>query len=189
MKHNELYHATRKTAWAYILLHVNLNLGMINILPDWWGYLMIVTALPVIGEEEESANLLTPLGIFLTVIEVVNWLNECLFASSLPLYLISIVSGAISLYFHFQFFTNLAAIAKRYGCREEAAIMKLRTVNTVLKTAAIVCSSLQTDHPFMTGLLILLVIVAIFICRVLFSFSNSLEEKLSELSEEVLTND
>ena len=189
MNQKDLYRALRRTAWAYILLYVDFNIGTVNILPDWWAFILLVTVIPTIAEQEESAKLLTPLGIFLTVIEAVVWINDCCFAGAFPLYLISIVAGAINLYFHFQFFTNLASIAGKHGCKEETSILKLRTINTVLNTIAIVFSTWQINHLIMTGLLFVLMVVAVFICKVLFSFSNSLDERLSELKEEVFVND
>ena len=37
--------AIRRIGWAYLLLHLNINLGSLNILPNWWGYLLIVFSL------------------------------------------------------------------------------------------------------------------------------------------------
>lgn len=61
MNCEKLCNAIKKIAWGYILIHVNFSLNTLNILPDWAGYLLFLSAIPMIGEEDESTNLLMPL--------------------------------------------------------------------------------------------------------------------------------
>ena len=178
MNQSELYQAIRRIAWGYVLIHVNLNLGTINVLPNWWGYILFLMALEKIKKEEESAGLLVPLGKVLMAAELLFWVNNCILQGSYHTYLIAIIVNVISLYFHFQFLTNLAEIAQRYECREEKKILHLRTAQTLLTTLVFVLSSWRTDLDSMIVLLVIAAIVAIWICKVLFSFSKSLNEKL-----------
>ena len=73
MGREELADAVKRIAWGYVLLHVNVNLGSLNILPNWLGYLLILGVLPMLGEREPSALLLRPLGILLALWEGVLW--------------------------------------------------------------------------------------------------------------------
>ncbi|MCD8142119.1 MAG: hypothetical protein LUD83_02380, partial [Clostridiales bacterium] len=66
--------AAKLTAWGYLLIRIDLNLGALDILPGWLGYLLILKGLPAFGEEEPSAKLLRPLGIVLTLWEGAGWL-------------------------------------------------------------------------------------------------------------------
>ena len=57
MNHEHLCNALRHIAWGYILIHVHINLGTIDILPDFAGYLLLLGALPILGQLEPSAPL------------------------------------------------------------------------------------------------------------------------------------
>ena len=65
--------ALRKVAWGWILLHCNFNLGSLNILPDWLGYLLILQALSVLAASVRSTALLISFGMGLTGWSLVTW--------------------------------------------------------------------------------------------------------------------
>lgn len=185
MKENSLYGAIKKIAWGYVLIHVNFNLGTLNVLPNWAGYLLFLSAIPAIGEEDESVNLLKPLGRFICIAEVISWVNDLL-GGVLNLYIINIIIGVIALYFHFQLLTNLANVAREYECSQESKILLLRTVKTILQTLFMIMSytSLFTQDFIVWSLLIVYLVIAVWICAVLFGFKNELEQKLT--GEEVM---
>ncbi len=180
MKQNKLYEAIRRIAWGYVILHVDLNLGPINILPAWWGYRLFLMSLKVIEKEEESAKLLIPLGKMLVGVEILFWVNKCALGEIINLYLISIITRVFSLYFHFQFLTNLAEIARKYGCKEEKTILNLRTAYTLLTTGLCLKTFLESDSIIVIGSILISLIVAVWICSIMFSFSRSIIDKLKE---------
>lgn len=177
MKPRELCEAISKIVWGYILLHLDFNLNTLDILPNWAGYLLFISALPTIGEEEESAKLLKPLGTILATLEVVSWINKGFVNSYFNLEAVSIIASAISLYFHFQLLTNLAGIAHKYECSQEKKLLNLRTVKTLLTTFFAIITSLEIENYVINALLIVFLIVTIWICKVLFSFKKELETK------------
>ena len=65
MNRANLYHGLTKIAWAYVLLLVNVNLGTLNILPNWAGYLLIGQAIPLLAEERRDLALLKPFCLVL----------------------------------------------------------------------------------------------------------------------------
>jgi len=67
MNHQKLCSAVKSIAWGYILIHLHLNLGTIDILPDFAGYLLILGALPALGQPEPSALLLKPFCVGLVL--------------------------------------------------------------------------------------------------------------------------
>ena len=73
MNHEHLCSALKHIAWGYILIHLNINLGTIDILPDFAGYLLLLGALPILGQLEPSALLLRPFGIGLVLWHLVSW--------------------------------------------------------------------------------------------------------------------
>lgn len=180
MKQQDLCNAIKKIAWGYIFLHINFNLNTINILPNWVAYILFVQALPILGEEEESANLLRPLGIMLAVLEGVYWINTGFLGGELPTGVMDIITSVLSLYFHFQLLTNLADIAHKYECSQEKKLLTLRTVKTILTTVITIANSFIIVNWAIYAIIIALVVVTIWICTVIFSFKNELERKLNE---------
>jgi hypothetical protein len=175
VERQRLADSVKLIAYGYLLLHLNFNLGTLNVLPNWLGYILILRALPELGEYESSALLLRPLGILLGLWEGVLWTVN-LTGSSLNGYLFTAISAVIALYFHFQLLTNLADIAGICGCPERSRILTLRTVWTVLNTLVALPVPWDSFHVLTVGMVVVFVVVAIWICTVLFSLRRSLLE-------------
>lgn len=168
--------AIKRIARGYILIHLNINLGTLNILPNWLGYILFYGALNVISEEEDSAKLLRPLAVLLGIWEALLWLLT-LFGVSFDVPLITLFAEVIGLYFHFQLLTNLASIAKKYDCPEQKRLLTLRTVRTLLIT--LLSLPLPWEKIQLAGVLIVIihVIVSIWITAVLYALRRSLIDK------------
>ena len=167
--------AVRRVAWGYLLILLDINLGALNILPNWLGYVLILRALPALKEETQSAGLLEPLGILLAVWDGILWIGTLLGTAinwPLPQLLVTV----ISLYFHFQLLTNLADIAGKYGCPWESKLRILRAVQVVLLTVTYLLVSFVENAVFFTLLAVVNLIVVVWICRVLFGFHRFLSE-------------
>ncbi len=177
MKQHKLLDAIKKIAWGYIFLHINFNLNTINILPNWVAYILFVQALPTLGEEEESANLLKPLGILLGILEGMYWINTGFLGGELPTGVIDIITSVLSLYFHVQLLTNLAAIAHKHECSQEKKLLTLRTVKTILTTVITITNTFLIVNGAIYVIIIALLVITIWICSVIFSFKNELESK------------
>ena len=175
MEREKLAGAVKSIAWGYVLLHVNLNLGTLNILPNWLGYVLMLGALPILGAAEPSALLLRPLGILLALWEGLLW-GLTLFGISFDSTVLSVVAAALSLYFHFQLLTNLAELAAQNACPEERKILHLRTARTLLITVLALPIPWAEYTEVTTGMVIVNLIVALWICSVLFSLRRSLME-------------
>ena len=125
--------ALRKVAWGWILLHCNFNLGSLNILPDWLGYLLILQALSVLAASVRSAALLIPFGMGLTVWNLITWVLD-IFGITIAFLWLDLLVTVIGLYFQFQLLTDLAELADDWFCEQGATLRKYRTVQTVLTT-------------------------------------------------------
>ncbi len=134
---NALYTGVSQAAWGYFLLYFNINLGSINILPDFVGYLLLLSAIRHLREARRDAALLRPLAIVLAVYYGIDWV-AVIFGANLDglLPLAALVISLISLYLHFQLLTDLAALATRYQHEDglDKRILTLRTIHTVLIT-------------------------------------------------------
>ena len=148
--HERLYRGVSHAAWAYFFLYFNINLGSINILPDFVCYLLLWSAIGCLEEEERDLTLLRPLCVLLGVWAGADWvftlLGGTLDGRFRPMDLLISVAA---IYFHFQLFTDFARLAARYqpqGEELDRSLLRLRTVHTLLLTAVAVLT-----WPFPNG--------------------------------------
>ena len=172
---NTLAGALTRIAWGNILLLLDINLGTLDILPNWLGVLLILGALPVLAREEPTAALLRPLGILMAVWEGTVWCVK-LFGGTVNLPLLTVLAGVVSIYFHFQLLTDLSSIARRYACPQEQSLLRLRTVRTVLLAVMTLPLSWGQIPVLTVVLLVILLVVAVWIARTLFAMKGSLLE-------------
>ena len=191
MTHYErLYTGLSHAAWGYFLLHFNFNLNFdsvsINILPSFAGALLLLSAVDKLSAERRDLKLLRPLCMILAAWHLADWLLA-LAGTSLTgkILFLDLIFTAVLLYFHFQFLTDMAAIAEKYQPEGETLnrrILRRRTVLLVLATIADVASGLfqaadlgqmmKMEMPF--GLLtialgVLLAVTLIVIVMIMFS--------------------
>lgn len=201
-KKNPFYDAIGGIAWGYLLLHLDVNLGSINILPEWLGYLLMLSALPVLAREIPSALLLKPLGEILALWEGVQWVMKLLGREFSP-DLIEVIIGVVSLYFHFQLLTNLAELAGRYPTPPEephslpgtepaqpdkppaplrTRILRLRTARTILITVLLLPfpRGLAEWTPFAVAMVIANLVVAARLLFTLFELRRSFPRESTE---------
>lgn len=69
------YRGLTRIAWGYVFLHLNLNLGTLNILPNWVGYLLFFSAIILLGDQLRDLTLLKSFCILLGVGELADWLT------------------------------------------------------------------------------------------------------------------
>ena len=188
--YERLYTGLSHAAWGYFLLHFNFNLNFdsvsINILPSFAGALLLLSAVDKLSAERRDLKLLRPLCMILAAWHLADWLLA-LAGPSLTgkILFLDLIFTAVLLYFHFQFLTDMAAIAEKYQPEGETLnrrILRRRTVLLVLATIADVASGLfqaadlgqmmKMEMPF--GLLtialgVLLAVTLIVIVMIMFS--------------------
>lgn len=133
-----LYSGVSAAAWSYLFLYFNVNLGRINVLPQFVGYWLLLSAIRDLKEERRDLALLRPLGLLLLVWYLADWVlaigGRTLSGLFPPL---ELIIGVAALYFHFQLFTDCAALAAAYQPPEETldrSLLRGRTVQAVLMT-------------------------------------------------------
>ena len=166
---DNLASAVGAVARAYIFIYLNINLGTLDILPDWVGYLFILSAIPTISLWEESMVLLRSIGFLLAIYEGAEWIIQLL-GGHADIPVVSLIAGIVGLYFHFQLLTNMASIASEYGLTGRSEnLLKLRTANTVLQTIAML--TIQLSARFEAAWPALVMVVIIVILTILFTVS------------------
>lgn len=140
--YQKLYIGIGRAAWGYFFIYFDFTFNTISILPSFIGYLLFMSAIHYLCDEERELNLLETLGTILTVWHIASWLAS-LASIDLDgvLAIVDIIIGVVNIYFHFQLLTNLASIATKYQAEEQEVDKKLlryRTLQTVMLTAVII---------------------------------------------------
>ena len=176
-----LTQAVRRIAWGYLQLHLNLTLGTFNLLPDWGGYLLLLSTLAALAP---SALLLRPLGVLLAVWSGAVWVLALFGVTQLPEFL-SLIAAAAALYFHFQFLTELSAVSAPRAPEQARQLLRLRTARTVLVTLCALVPLLPLPQRPAEAVACVLVAaniaVAVWLCAVLFLLSRRFKEGGEEI--------
>ena len=170
--------AVKKIAWGYVLIHSAINLGVVDILPDWLGYYFMLVAIRKIQEEEESVGLLEPLAKILIVWNSLVWGTK-ITGWNLSLFPFAIVINVIGIYFHFQLLTNLANVAMRHGSERGKSILVLRTVETLMNTVLTVMVYMEIAQGWMIAVAAVGLIAVIWLCSALFGLAKELGNEVA----------
>lgn len=151
LNREQLYEGLSHAAWGYFFMSFDINLGTINILPRFVGFLMILSAIGKLSKERRDLALLRPLCVLLAAWYGADWVLTC-FGGDLngKIPFLDILTTAAELYFHFQLLTDMAALAENYqpeGSGLDRRIRSLRTVYVLLVTAVALPVSLLQVFP------------------------------------------
>ncbi len=145
--YDNLYQGISKVAWGYVFLLFHINLGTLNILPTFVGFLLFLSAIHLLQEIEPELALLQPFGVALTIWYVIEWLMK-LFGGNLGggfSLTINVIICIMNVYFQFQLLTNLATIATKYQSEEtefDAKLLRYRNVQVIATTGAMILTYL-----------------------------------------------
>lgn len=181
--------ALYRIAIGFGILCFDINLGPINILPNWLGYWLIVKSLDAIAEEEPSAALLKSLGNLLIGWFAVTWVMKIL-GMNLRASLVQWVAYLVAveqLYFQFQLLTNIAAIAAKYVPQFERRILELRTVMTLVVTGYTLLSAFVVSEFVAAMVAIVQIVTAIWLFRTLLHMEDAMSELFGLKKESELT--
>lgn len=149
---NQLYTGLSQAAWGYFFMTFDFNLNGVSVLPRFVGFYLLFSAIGKLSVERRDLNLLRPLCILLTGWSGMDWLlswrgggieGHVLF--------LDLLVTAVTLYFHFQFLTDMAALSQRYQPEDDnlaSRIRSRRTAYTLLVTAAALLQSLTQAFPW-----------------------------------------
>ena len=180
--YKELSNKIRRVGWGFVFILFDINIGTVSILPKWAGYMMIISALPVLASQVPSAKLLKPLGVALAVYSGAEWAMKII-SLDYSLAVLSVLIMCILVYFNFQLFTNLAEIAEKHSCPQQKGLLKLRTaliITEVITNIILIVVRISTDNddftyfiPIIMGIIQLIMMICI--CVNIFSLAKTLE--------------
>lgn len=134
-----LYRGLSNAAWAYLFLNFDLNLGTVSVTPRFVGWLLLVAAIRDLARERRDLSLLRPLGWLMAAWNGADWLLRWAGQTidGHILFLDLLVSAA-AIYFHFQFLTDLAALAQQHQPQDgdlDRRLRRRRTAYILITTA------------------------------------------------------
>ena len=152
---DRLCRGASRAAWGYFFLFFNFDINGFQILPDFVGYLLFLSAIRLLEDEERELSLLRGFASILAAAKFIEWAVPS-FGAELGAFwdLPSFLCGLLALYFQFQFLTNLASIAARYqapGEQMDRLLLRRRTFLTVLQTILTLCSLFLEEFSRLTG--------------------------------------
>ena len=131
-ENRDVYSGLSNAAWGYFFLHFDFNLNNVSIFPRFVGWLLLLSACTKLAGVRRDLALLRPLSVLLAAWYALDWLlswgGAGVNGHVLFLDLLTAVAG---LYFHFQFLTDMAALAERYQPEDAGLDRRLRRCRTV----------------------------------------------------------
>lgn len=133
-------------AWGYFFLNFDFKIGNISLLPRFVGFLLLLGAIHSLLHERRDLRLLRPLAVFFAALYAVDWLFA-FFGGGIGGHVVffDLLVLAVELYFHFQFLTDIVALAETCtgdGERLAKHLCRLRTVYALLSTAVAVVTTI-----------------------------------------------
>ena len=187
-----LYKSITKFAFGFLIILISINLYGIDILPDFAGYILFISAISALSDKYRKIHLLKPLAIILLVWSVASIILSFVNSpEAAPLInLVTITVNIVQIYFSFQLLSEISAMVREYSEDEKPAkrIIKLRNVYTVTYTLTIaivnipVIAALNENQIILwiaTALTVITVVLALIIAFTLFSVRKFFREEKS----------
>lgn len=161
----QLRSALTRIIWGYVFLYFNINLGTLNVLPNWAGYLFFFSAIGLLEGEMRDLPLLRPFCVLLGAVEGVNWLWVLLTGETVlqRFFLVYALVICISIYFNFQMLTDVATLVEARGIYA-GALRTVRNGDAVLR--AVLMLPLPWQEWAVLSVLVVLASVMICLCLV-----------------------
>lgn len=189
--YQKIYDGISKAIWGYFFLYFDINLGTISILPSFVGYILFLKAIDLLEEEERELSLLKTLGLILVAWNVIEWLAKCVgYSFGNKWQFVTLIAGLLNMYFHFQFLTNIASIARKHqeeNCAYDKTLLSCRTIQTLMLTAFLVVTNLSfIPEDILIYPTFILAIIYIIVCIYIMATLNGLRKNLK--TENIIDN-
>ncbi len=186
-KNERVYQGLSHAAWGYFFLHFDFNLGPVSILPRFVGWLLLLAAINALSEERRELLLLRSLAILEAIWSGADWLFSWTGGSAEGhILFLDLLLEAATIYFHFQFLTDLAALAEGYQRSNDTLACRLRrrrTAYILLLTAISLAGALRELLPWegwewgMVGAAVVGCVIAVMLMANLFELRRCFRDK------------
>lgn len=166
----KLWSGVSNAAWGYFFLNFDFNLGTLNVLPAFAGWLLFRSAIEKLSGERRELELLRPLCGLMALWNLAEWVVFLLGGELSGGPFVGSLIRVAGLYFQFQFLTDLSVLADTYqkeGGDLDYRLQRRRTAYVVLYTLLSLARFLPLENVwerwtwliYIVGLLILLSMV------------------------------
>ena len=180
----DLYTGISYAAWGYFFLYIDFKVSTISIFPAFAGYLFFLSAINLLSARRREIALLREFAILLALWHGAGWLLSWWGGSfNGKIFPLDLIVKVVELYFHFQFFTDFAALARECGGGETLGrrILRLRTVQVLLTTGGVLAVRLPiASAEYLEVLVFFWAIVAVVVALCLMSALFSLRKCVRE---------
>ena len=166
-----LYKSIGKILWGYVFILFSINIGTVDILPDFAGYILLMIGIISAADELEHLSLLKALSIVMAVWSAFVWVCDIFAISSEVFTYISASVGAVNIILNFTLLSELAAICGNYQTTEQKLDKKLltaRNIYVVCIGASVLSSLLLLIFSKTEEVLIAITVAVSLICIVMF---------------------
>lgn len=170
--------AIKNVAWSVILSTFHINIGVFDVLPDWLGYILLLSAVKTISEIQSSASLLKPFAVVMIADSILDTVMKLMNITA-GIYVYNLVVSVIYIYVYFQILTDIWHTVTEYGTETGWLIPPLRNITTVTHTIAFVLLSTGGNKYIIMAAAVVNIIMK---TRLAFHlFSHAQDEKFSEI--------
>lgn len=171
--------AIKNVAWYIVLISYHFNIGSIDILPDWLGYILLYKAIETIGKIQPSANLLKTFSavmiansVFQTVCKIFNFTVQS--------YVYGLVMAVIHIYLDFQILTDIWHTAQECQSASGDKIPMLKNITTFTYTISFIFLYSNWNVYVTYGAAIINLIMKTYLAFVLFTHAE--DEKIKNIN-------
>lgn len=123
----------KNIAIGYMFIIFELNIGTLDIIPDFVGYIYIYQGIKSLTNTVLSLKLLVNFAILLGIISFMEWVLA-IFNIGISIYIINTVITIITLYFDFHLITDIVEIGKMYNYIKISDMIFLRNAKVIIYT-------------------------------------------------------
>ncbi len=127
--------ALKDIVYGYLFLMFDFNVGTLDIIPDFIGYVLFYHALKTLKSEVNDVKLLNDLALLLGGFSCVDWIFKTI-GFSMYFQLVDMIVLIVTLYFDFHLISGIITIGQRYCFHEEQlkTMIFLRNTKVILHT-------------------------------------------------------
>ena len=117
--------------WGYVFILFHINIGSVDILPDFVGYILLVMGIIKAADELEHASVLKGLSVALAAWSAFIWVCGIFSFSSTVFTYISSSSGIVDIILNFMLLSELAGMCTKYQAENQKLDKKLITARNM----------------------------------------------------------
>ena len=171
--------AIKNVAWYILLVSYHFNIGIIDVLPDWLGYILLYSAVETIGKIQPSAKLLKKFSMIMIADSVFQTVCK-IFDFTAQSYVYGLIIAVIHIYLDFQILTDIWHTAQEHQSGSGDKIPLLRNITTFTYTISFVFLYSDWNVYVTIGAAVINIVMKTYLAFVLFIHAD--DEKTQNIT-------